>query len=70
MIPDTSIPRIYLDISEGDKNLPEAESLRDILKEAGVSLEWHLYPGLHNDAYWNEHLKEYLLWYSAGWSDH
>jgi enterochelin esterase-like enzyme len=68
-IPDGSIPRIYLDISEGDKYLPEATSLRDILEESGISLEWHLYPGLHNDTYWSSHLEEYLLWYSAGWSD-
>ncbi|HDD56179.1 MAG TPA: hypothetical protein ENG59_08065 [Chloroflexi bacterium] len=68
-IPPGNTPRIYQDISEGDPNLAEAESLRDILEEAGVSLEWHLYPGLHNDAYWTSHLEEYLLWYSAGWSD-
>lgn len=68
-IPAGGIPRMYLDISEGDKNLSEAEALRDILQEADVSLEWHLYPGLHTDAYWATHLEEYLLWYSAGWED-
>ena len=68
-IPHGNTPRIYQDISEGDSNLAEAESLHDILEEAGVSLEWHLYPGLHNDTYWISHLEEYLLWYSAGWSD-
>mgnify|MGYP001094585915 CR=1 FL=1 len=67
-IPENSIPRIYLDISEGDRYLPEAESLRDILRDADVTLEWHLYPGLHNETYWSSHLEEYLLWYSAGWS--
>lgn len=66
-IPNDSMPRIYLDISDGDKYLAEAEELRDILLNDGVSLEWHLYPGLHNDAYWASHLEEYLLWYSAGW---
>lgn len=67
-IPDGSIPRIYLDISEGDNNLAEAESLRDVLEKAGVALEWHLYPGLHNDIYWSSHLEEYLLWYCEGWN--
>lgn len=66
-IPGDSLPRIYLDIAEGDTNLPESESLRDILEQAGVSLEWKLYPGLHNGDYWSSHLAEYLLWYSAGW---
>ena len=68
-IPAGSIPRIYLDIAEGDRNLAESESLREILEKADVSLEWHLYPGLHDGNYWSSHLAEYLLWYSADWSD-
>lgn len=68
-IPDGNIPRIYLDISDGDTNLAEAEKLREVLEKEGVSFEWHLYDGLHNDPYWSSHLEEYLLWYSAGWSD-
>jgi enterochelin esterase-like enzyme len=68
-IPRGKMPRIYLDISEGDPNLAEAESLHEILRKAGISHEWLLHPGLHNDTYWNSHLEEYLLWYSAGWSD-
>lgn len=68
-IPAGSIPRIYLDIAEGDRNLAESESMRKILEKAGVSLEWHLSPGLHDGNYWSSHLAEYLMWYSAGWSD-
>lgn len=68
-IPEDNFPRVYLDISEGDKYLAEARILQDILEKGGVSPEWHLYPGLHNAAYWSSHLEEYLLWYNAGWSD-
>lgn len=68
-IPRSSIPRIYQDISEGDSNLAEAETLHGILRKAGITHEWHLYPGLHNDAYWTSHLEEYLIWYSAAWSE-
>jgi enterochelin esterase-like enzyme len=68
-IPYGSIPRIYLDISEGDPNLAEAETLHEVLRKEGVSHDWNLYPGLHIDAYWKSHLEEYLLWYSAGWDD-
>jgi enterochelin esterase-like enzyme len=68
-IPRGKMPRIYQDISEGDPNLAEAESLHEILRKAGISHDWHLFPGLHNDTYWNSHLEDYLLWYSAGWSD-
>jgi acetyl esterase/lipase len=68
-VPYGSIPRIYLDISEGDPNLDEAETLHEVLRKEGVPHEWQLYPGLHNDTYWKSHLEEYLLWYSAGWND-
>ncbi len=68
-IPAEKIPRIYLDIGEGDKNLDEARAFRDILLAEGIEPEWHLNPGLHNEAYWRSHLKEYLLWYSSGWKD-
>ena len=68
-IPRDSIPRIYLDISEGDKNLAEEEALHEVLRKAGIPHEWQVYPGLHNDTYWSSHLEEYLLWYSAGWSE-
>ena len=68
-VPYGSIPRIYLDISEGDPNLAEAETLHEILRKEGVSHKWQLNPGLHNDTYWKSHLEEYLLWYSADWSD-
>lgn len=68
-IPRGSMPRIYQDIGDEDMNLAEAESFHGILRKAGISHEWHLYPGLHNDAYWIYHLEEYLLWYSEGWSD-
>lgn len=68
-VPRGDLPRIYLDISEGDTNLDEAVALRGVLAKESVAHEWHLYPGLHNDTYWRSHLEEYLLWYSAGWKD-
>lgn len=68
-IPQEMVPRIYLDIGEGDNNLKDAQSFYQALVKAGVTPEWHLNPGLHNAAYWKAHLEEYLLWYSAGWQD-
>ena len=50
-------------------HLAEAEALHEVLRKAGIPHEWNLYPGLHNYSYWSSHLEEYLLWYSAGWSD-
>ena len=66
-IPPGMTPRIYLDIGEGDNNLEDALSFYQALVKAGVTPEWHLNPGLHNETYWKAHLEEYLLWYSAGW---
>jgi enterochelin esterase-like enzyme len=68
-IPPEMMPRIYLDIGEGDNNLQDAEGFYKTLVKAGVNPEWHLSPGLHDEAYWQAHLEEYLLWYSAGWED-
>lgn len=68
-IPPQMMPRIYLDIGEGDKNLQDAQAFQHVLVKAGVNPEWHLYPGLHNEEYWKAHLEEYLEWYSAGWDD-
>jgi enterochelin esterase-like enzyme len=68
-IPPQMMPRIYLDIGEGDNNLQEAEAFQEVLDKAGVNPEWHLYPGLHNEDYWKAHLEDYLQWYSAGWKD-
>lgn len=69
VIPADSFPRIYLDIGEADPNLVQAESLQEILVDAGISPEWQVNPGLHDEKYWRSHLDEYLLWYSARWGD-
>ena len=68
-MPASKTPRIFLDIGEGDNNLPETEQLRKTLLSYGIPHEWRLNPGLHDDIYWQAHLEEYLLWYSAGWDN-
>ena len=69
VIPDSRLPRIYLDIGEGDNNLEAAQNLENVLNKLEVIHDWNVYPGLHEDLYWKAHLEEYLLWYSLGW-DH
>jgi hypothetical protein len=68
-IPPSRIPRIYLDIGEGDNNYGDAEQLKDLLDELNVLHEWIINPGLHNEIYWSEHLEDYLFWYNAGWKE-
>jgi len=70
IIPSSMVPRIYLDIGDGDNNLAEAEAFRDSLTKLDIPHEWYLNPGLHVETYWKSHMEEYLLWYSAGWEDH
>lgn len=62
-------PRIYMDIA--DKDRPEitdsATWLEGLLTEYGVSHEWHMFIGEHEEAYWKAHVEDYLRWYSQNW---
>ncbi len=69
VIPSAMLPRIMIDIAEGDNQLVESNEFHQQLIELDVPVEHHLYPGLHNDSYWRAHLDEYLRWYSAGWTE-
>jgi len=66
-IPQSKIPRIYLDVGGDDTNLENAADLEILLSELGIPHSWHQYPGLHEESYWQVHLGAYLLWYSSGW---
>ena len=68
-IPSEALPRIYLDIGEKDRPsiLDSATWFEGLLTEAGIPHEWHLYPGYHEEAYWEAHVDEYLRWYASGW---
>ncbi len=69
-IPPESLPRIYLD--SPDKDRPQiARStawFEELLTKQGIPHEWHLFPGYHEEAYWEAHLEEYLRWYARDWS--
>lgn len=41
--------------------------LDDVLNNAGVAHIFNIYPGLHEEAYWSEHMAEYLKFYTLGW---
>ena len=68
-IPPDSLPRIYLDA--GDKERPQilrsARWFEELLTEKKIPHEWHLYPGYHEETYWQVHLEEYLRWYTHAW---
>jgi hypothetical protein len=34
-----------------------------------IQHEFHLNDGMHEDAYWQKHLPEYMAWYASHWQD-
>ena len=68
-IPFSKFPRIYLDIGKDDNDLSKASTFEEELIKLGFPHSWHLFTGTHNESYWQEHLREYLFWYSSGWNE-
>ena len=70
-IPPDSLPRIYLDLGDKDRLqlTRSAKWFEELLAQKDIPHEWHLYPGYHEEAYWQAHLEEYLRWYGEGWKD-
>jgi len=66
-IPVEDMPRIYMDIGKSDGLKASAEKFEARLTERGISHEWYVYPGFHDEAYWSKHVKEYIKWYATGW---
>jgi enterochelin esterase-like enzyme len=60
-------PRFYMDTGRFDPEVKTASRFEQVLNEKGFPHEWHLNDGRHNEAYWEEHMIEYLRWYAAGW---
>jgi enterochelin esterase-like enzyme len=68
-IPPDALPRIYLDIGEKDRPsiMASARWFEHLLSEKDIPHEWHLFPGYHEEAYWQAHVEDYLRWYAQGW---
>lgn len=66
-IPVEARPRFYLDVGELDRWREIAEWFEQLLTDKDISHEWHLYPGYHEEAYWQAHLEEYIRWYAQTW---
>ncbi|GMR11417.1 MAG: hypothetical protein BMS9Abin28_2249 [Anaerolineae bacterium] len=66
-IPMDSMPELWIDIGDRDPlrlSLPELTALFD---EAQVPYILRSYPGEHIEAYWEDHVEDYLRWYVSGW---
>ncbi|HJS30297.1 MAG TPA: alpha/beta hydrolase-fold protein [Anaerolineales bacterium] len=67
-VPAGSMPKIYLDIGEGDYLIESAVWFESLLNELDIPHSWHLFAGKHEEAYWMRHIEEYLRWYTADWA--
>jgi enterochelin esterase-like enzyme len=60
-------PRLYIDMGDNDRESEFNIRLEAVLTEYEIPHEWHLNTGAHDEAYWSEHVNEYIQWYAAGW---
>lgn len=66
-IPAEDMPRIYIDIGDKDYLLDKAVWFENLLTSMNIPHEWYLNTGRHESAYWEEHVEQYLLWYTSAW---
>jgi enterochelin esterase-like enzyme len=66
-IPDEAIPRLFMDAGKNDRWLQFTLVFVDLIDQANLPHQWHLYPGFHEDTYWQAHLDQYIRWYADPW---
>jgi enterochelin esterase-like enzyme len=59
--------RIWLDRGETDFLRVGQNQLSELLTNAGITHEYYVNPGGHNEAYWAAHIAEYMNWHTAAW---
>jgi enterochelin esterase-like enzyme len=64
---DLSAMRIWLDRGETDFLGTGQDQLHERLLSAGIKHEYHVNLGGHNDAYWLQHMAEYVDWHASLW---
>lgn len=64
---DLSAMRIWMDRGETDFLRVGQNQLSELLTSAGITHEYYINPGGHNEAYWAAHIQEYLDWHTAVW---
>lgn len=68
-IPADQVPRIYIDTGRGDAYLVSTTRFENLLVQLNVPHEWYLFNGRHEEAYWSDHVADYLAWYTAPWNE-
>ena len=60
--------RVYLDIGADDWVINNIRRLHEDMLASGKTHTWVLNQGKHEDAYWSDHLGDYIGWYTEPWS--
>ncbi len=68
-IPPDQLPRVWMDTGSRDAFLAYTSAFEEELQKYDVPHEWYLNNGIHEEAYWSAHVKEYLEWYTRPWKD-
>ncbi len=58
-----SPPALYFDIGKYDRYKRYCDLFMDALTQKGVDHLYIINEGAHDDAYWQSHIDEYLIWY-------
>ena len=66
-ISSDSLPRIFIDIGQQDRDLASAQAFEVSLNDNDIPHTWYLFSGSHTEEYWQAHLEIYLRWYSESW---
>ncbi|MFQ5922096.1 MAG: alpha/beta hydrolase [Anaerolineales bacterium] len=68
-IPMERMPEIWIDVGDRDPLRLSLSDLTALFDEASVPYTLRSYPGEHIEAYWADHIEDYLRWYVSGWLD-
>lgn len=68
-IPLEEMPRIFMDVADRDRPsiVHSAAWFEDLLTQRSIAHEWRVYPGYHEEGYWQAHVWDYLRWYAMEW---
>ena len=59
--------RIWLDAGDEDYCQPGAADLHTALDASEVAHDYHVWPGVHDDSLWAEHMPAFLEFYTLNW---
>ncbi|MCX7680571.1 MAG: esterase family protein [Anaerolineae bacterium] len=66
--PESATLRIYLSAGDADWAFSHTQALHELLDSLGVPNQFAVHQGGHSDTLWTANIKEYLAFYTAGWS--